>query len=130
MDWTLEPIFGSYWMVLGAAIGLVVILSLVRETGKVTRTQSAVLWGLRLLMCVIVLLVLLKPGFTFTRQSTPRGTIAVLIDASASMQLPSGDGKMSRWESERFIWEQLWNNREAFGKDTNINRWESATMAF
>lgn len=120
MDWTLEPIFGSYWMVLGAAIGLVVILSLVRETGKVTRTQSAVLWGLRLLMCVIVLLVLLKPGFTFTRQSTPRGTIAVLIDASASMQLPSGDGKMSRWESERFIWEQLWNNREAFGKDTTI----------
>ena len=40
MDWTLEPIFGSYWMVLGAAIGLVVILSLVRETGKVTRTQK------------------------------------------------------------------------------------------
>ena len=107
-------------MVVGSAIGLLIILLLVRETGKVTRIQAACLWLLRLMLCLIVLLVLLRPGLTFTRQSTPRGTIAVMMDSSASMQLPSGDGKTTRWQVEKAIWETLWNSRESFGKDINI----------
>jgi hypothetical protein len=120
MDWTLEPIFGSYWMVLATAIGLGIILFLVRESGKATRLQSAILWAFRFLICLLLLILLLKPGLTFTRQSTPRGTIAVMIDTSASMQLPSGDGAGSRWDSEKSIWNQLWNARESFGKDSTL----------
>jgi uncharacterized membrane protein len=71
-------------------------------------------------MCLIIILVLLKPGITFTRQSTPRGTIAVLIDATASMQLPSGEGKATRWQTEQSIWESLWNAREQLGKDITL----------
>ena len=120
MDWSLDPIFGSYFIVVCAAIGLIFVLSFVRETGRVSRRQSMVLWLLRLMMCLIILLVLLRPGITFTRQSTPRGTVAVMMDASASMQLPSGDGKTTRWEAEQQIWESLWNARESLGKDASL----------
>ena len=120
MDWSLDPIFGSYAIVVFAAMGLIFVLSFVRETGRVSRRQSMVLWLLRLMMCLIILLVLLRPGITFTRQSTPRGTVAVMMDASASMQLPSGDGKTTRWEAEQQIWEALWNARESLGKDASL----------
>ena len=120
MDWSLDPIFGSYFIVVIAAMGLVFVLSFVRETGRVSRWQSMFLWLLRLMMCLIILLILLRPGITFTRQSTPRGTVAVMMDASASMQLPSGDGKTTRWEAEQQIWESLWNARASLGKDTSL----------
>ncbi len=120
MDWSLDPIFGSYFIVFAAAIGLALILYFVRETGRVSRGQSTVLWILRLSMCLIILLVLLRPGVTFTRQSTPRGTVAVMLDVSASMQLPSGDSKATRWELEKEIWETLWNARDSLGKEARL----------
>ena len=120
MDWSLDPIFGSYFIVVVAAMGLVFVLYFVRESGRISRSQSMTLWLLRLLMCLIILLVLLRPGITFTRQSTPRGTVAVMMDVSASMQLPSGEGKATRWEMEREIWESLWNARAALGKDSSL----------
>ena len=120
MDWSLDPIFGSYFLVIVAALGLAFVLYFVRETGRVSAKQGRVLWLLRFLMCLIVLLVLLRPGITFTRQSTPRGTVAVMMDVSASMQLPSGEGKGTRWEMEREIWESLWNARASLGKDSSL----------
>ena len=120
MDWSLDPIFGSYSIVVFAAMGLIFVLSFVRETGRISRWQSMVLWLLRLVMCLIILLILLRPGITFTRQSTPRGTVAVMMDSSASMQLPSGDGKTTRWEAEQQIWESLWNARASLGKDASL----------
>jgi len=120
MDWSLDPIFGSYSLVIVAAIGLAFVLYFVRETGRVSAKQGRVLWLLRFLMCLIVLLVLLRPGITFTRQSTPRGTVAVMVDVSASMQLPSGEGKGTRWEMEREIWESLWKARASLGKDSSL----------
>ena len=120
MDWTLEPILGSYTLVICVAIALLALLLMIRESGRVTRGQSVVLWTLRLAMCLVVLLVMLKPGLTFTRQSTPRGTIAVMMDASASMQLPSGEAEGSRWDVQKSIWQALWNERNAFGKDATI----------
>ena len=120
MDWSLDPIFGSYLLVVAAAIGLSFILYFVRESGRVSRRQSIVLWLLRLLMCLIILLVLLRPGITFTRQTTPRGTVAVMMDVSASMQLPSGDGKATRWELEKEIWQSLVDARASFGPDASL----------
>ncbi len=120
MDWTLEPILGSYTLVICVAIALLALLVMIRESGRVTRKQSFALWTLRLAMCLVVLLVMLKPGLTFTRQSTPRGTIAVMMDASASMQLPSGEAEGSRWDAQKSIWQAIWNERNAFGKDATI----------
>jgi len=120
MDWSLDPVFGSYFIVVAAALGLAFVLYFVRETGRISRRQSIALWLLRFLMCLIILLVLVRPGITFTRQRAPRGTVAVMMDVSASMQLPSGDGKSTRWEMEKQIWESLWNARASLGKDASL----------
>ncbi|MEQ1830677.1 MAG: hypothetical protein ABL921_32295, partial [Pirellula sp.] len=118
MEYTLEPIFGSYALVIGAAIALFAILFAIRESGRITRWQAAVLWTLRLIVCLLMLVILLKPGLTYTRQTSPRGTIAIMMDDSTSMLLPAGDGDGSRWDSVRSIWDQIWNARDAFGKET------------
>ena len=120
MDWSLDPIFGSYFIVVASAMGLAFVLYFVRETGRISRRQSIALWLLRFLMCLMILLVLVRPGITFTRQSAPRGTVAVMMDVSSSMQLPSGDGKSTRWEMEKQIWESLWNARASLGKDSSL----------
>ncbi len=118
MDWSVDPIFGSYAIVLLAGVGMLVVLLLVRESAKATRRQLFVLWMLRLLICLFVLLTMLRPGLTFTRQQTPKGSIAVMIDASASMQLASGERNKSRWEYEQEIWQSLWRQRELLGQDS------------
>ena len=43
-----------------------------------------------------------------------------MIDSSASMQLPSGDGKATRWEMEKEIWNAIWNARETLGKEAHV----------
>ncbi len=71
MDWSISPIFGSLTLVFVFAAAFLLLLTLLNESGRITRWQSIWLWTLRLLTCLVLLLVLLKPGITFTRQSTP-----------------------------------------------------------
>jgi len=122
MDWSLSPIFGSFTIVLLFLVAFLLLLTLLNESGRVTRWQSVSLWTLRLMTCLVLLLFLLKPGITFTRQSTPTGTIAILMDESSSMQLASGDGKRNRWEVQRDTANRIWNDREALGSG---NRWQT-----
>ncbi|MFN9416838.1 MAG: hypothetical protein ACK578_05005 [Pirellula sp.] len=122
MDWSLNPLFGSYFLVILAALGLMIVLILVQEAGRLSRKQSVVLWGLRLGMCVVLLLFLLRPGVTFTKQNSPSGSIAILMDESTSMLLPSGDGKLSRWEQQVEILQKIWDRRSQLGKD---NTWST-----
>lgn len=122
MDWSLNPLFGSYFLVILSALGLMIVLILVQEAGRLTRKQSIVLWGLRLGMCVVLLLFLLRPGVTFTKQNSPSGSIAILMDESTSMLLPSGDGKISRWEQQVEILQKIWDRRSQLGKD---NTWST-----
>ena len=56
MDLSLNPWFGSYSLVIFAALGLMIVLIFVQETGRLTRKQSIVLWGLRLAMCLVLFL--------------------------------------------------------------------------
>ena len=111
-------------MGLGTILLVILILMLIGAVPSWPHSKS---WGYGpsgglglVVLILIILLVLLRPGITFTRQTTPRGTVAVLIDASASMQLPSGDGKATRWELEKEIWELLWNARASLGKDASL----------
>lgn len=122
MDWSLNPLFGSYFLVILAGLGLMIVLILVQEAGRLTRKQSVVLWGLRLGMCVVLLLFLLRPGVTFTKQNSPSGSIAILMDESTSMLLPSGDGKLSRWDQQVEILQKIWDRRSQLGKD---NTWST-----
>ncbi|XZE19621.1 hypothetical protein SH449x_004947 [Pirellulaceae bacterium SH449] len=118
MDWSLSPIFGSFTLVLLFSLAFLLLLILLNETGRITRWQSICLWSLRLLTCLVLLLVLLKPGITFTRQSTPPGTIAVVLDESASMQLAFGDGERSRWQVQLETIDRIWKQRDTIGSNS------------
>jgi uncharacterized membrane protein len=149
MDWSVNPIFGSFSIIILVSLALMILLILVHESGRLSRKQSIALWSMRLAMCLLLLLVLLKPGVTFTKQSTPGGTVAILMDESSSMQLGSGEGKLTRWEKQKQILDQIWASRSELGtnsswmpflyssslrplaqpgaKDTNINLPSNAT---
>lgn len=118
MDWSLSPVFGSFALVVAVGFGLLFVLIVIRDEAVLSRGQKAVLWMLRAALAMVLLLALLKPGLTFTRERPPRGTIAIMMDTSASMQLSSGDGTQSRWESQLTIWDALWNARSEFGEET------------
>lgn len=120
MDWSMDPIFGSITLVLLIAVALILTFSFVRESVALTRRQAVVLGLLRILLCLLVILLLLKPGLTFVRQSSPRGTVAVMMDVSASMGLPSGESKQTRWEVENEIWQKIWSLREQLGTESSI----------
>ncbi|MEI8213183.1 MAG: glutamine amidotransferase [Planctomycetota bacterium] len=117
IDWSLSPVFGSYALLGMVALGMFFILMFVQDEKKLEGWQRAVLWILRLLLCLFLLLTLLRPGLTFTREREPRGTVAILMDSTASMQLSSGEGKRTRWESQLAIWDALWEARGEFGKE-------------
>ncbi|AMV32200.1 hypothetical protein VN12_08755 [Pirellula sp. SH-Sr6A] len=119
MDWSLNPVFGGYWIIGLIGLGLLAVLILVQESGKVNRWQWLALWLIRLSICVVLLLLLLRPGVTFTKQSSPPGTVAILFDESASMGLPSGDGKLSRWGQQTGLLNQIWGDREKLGKENS-----------
>ncbi|MFN9982567.1 MAG: hypothetical protein ACK53Y_21750, partial [bacterium] len=65
---------------------------------------------------------LLRPGVTFTTQNSPSGSIEIWMDESTSMLLPSGDGKLSRWEQQVEILQKIWDRRSQLGKD---NTWST-----
>ncbi|XZE33610.1 hypothetical protein SH501x_004400 [Pirellulaceae bacterium SH501] len=117
MDWSLNPVFGAYWIIGLFGVGLLAVLLLVQESGKVNRWQFLSLWLLRLSICIVLLLLLLRPGVTFTKQTSPPGTVAILFDESASMALPSGDGNLTRWDQQSELLRQIWNDRDQLGKE-------------
>lgn len=120
IDFTLDPVFGSYGLVALVAIGFVFLLFALRDSSPLSRWQRICLWSLRLALCAVLLIALMRPGLTFTKQQEPRGSVAVMLDASASMQLTSGDAKQTRWQTSMAIWNSLWQSRSQLGKETAL----------
>jgi len=118
IDFTLDPVFGSYGLVALVAIAFAFLLFAVRDTSGASRFQRALLWLLRFALCLVLLFALLRPGLTFTKQQEPRGSVAVMLDASSSMQLASGEAKQTRWQVQKGVWEALWQARSQLGKET------------
>ncbi len=127
-DWSINPIFGSYWIVALVGFCLLSVLLLVQESGRLSRYQMASLWTLRLGMCLVLFLFLLRPGLTFVTQSTPTGTIAILMDESTSMALPSGDGKRNRWEEQIDALGRIWGDRGRVGANSEWSAFAYSQM--
>lgn len=103
IEWSFEPVFGNYFTV--AALGLASLLAilLIRLDGKLSRGKRWTLNFLRFVTMLAIFFAMLHPGLTLTNRSAPNQTIAVLVDTSASMQLPSGDATNSRWNIEQRV---------------------------
>ena len=120
MDWSLSPVFGSYALVGLVASGLLFVWFVMTDSQSLTKSQRWILRSVRLLMILVLLLAILKPGLSWTQQREPNGTVAVLMDRSSSMQLGAGEGPKTRWEQQLELWNTLWSNRTQLGKQIKL----------
>lgn len=107
MQITWNPTFGSIWLVLLAFVIVFLLLYLVRpQQDGLTPSRQRWLLGLRSGGALILLLAMLRPTMVRTTETPVPATLAVLLDGSSSMSLPSGDGR-DRWTVQSEVWNKL-----------------------
>ena len=116
-DWTVEPMFGSYIATGSLILAMLAAWWFIRSDRSLTFRQKAILSVLRLIMILIIGFLLLRPALTFTRTSQTPHSIAVLVDTSASMNLPSGVDNKSRWEIQKRAVEAIQTASRALGDE-------------
>lgn len=101
-----EPVFGWY---VAIALGLIMLASLwlTITAHGISRRRRVLLMSLRLAAVAVLLLGWLRPGFISSTERESAGAIAVLLDRSQSMTLPSGYENRNRWEIQQEVWEEL-----------------------
>lgn len=103
---SVEPVFG--WLaVLPLAILMVASLWLILSTQELSwRGKTTLLW-LRAIAATVLVLGWLRPGIVHHSEHSNPGAIAVLLDTSLSMSLPSESPNKSRWDVQIDIWNAL-----------------------
>jgi hypothetical protein len=69
--------------------------------------RQRILIGLRLLLILLVIFAMLRPGMVWSQFKSQRATLAVMLDFSASQQLPSDTSGLTRWQKQREIWDEV-----------------------
>ena len=95
---TLDPVFGSYPLVVVAALLLLGLLALGPGSDRLSRLKRAALLVLRLATILLVLAALLRPTLVYTETKRQSATLLVMADQSRSMSVKDGIGGKSRWE--------------------------------
>jgi uncharacterized membrane protein len=101
-----EPVFG--WgptLIITALLALSLLLTL--TDSNLSIRGRAALAALRLLAMVVFLLAWIRPGFISEEILDTPGSVAVLLDNSESMSLPSGGSDQDRWQVQRQVWEEI-----------------------
>ena len=99
--WSLDPILGSYAVVVATAAVLFLLLLIGPAFGSLTRFRRGVLIGLRAALVLLVLVAMLRPTRVSTTTKPQTATLILLFDQSRSMQLPNESGSRSRWDAQR-----------------------------
>jgi uncharacterized membrane protein len=94
-----EPILNSYLAVVLIAAGLGALLLLRPSFGRVTPLRRWTLLGLRAIVVLLAVIALLRPTWITTIRTPRTSVLLLLFDVSRSMQLPSGQGELSRWQA-------------------------------
>lgn len=106
-SWSLEPLLGSWWLVIAVAVLLLAGLWIRPQFASLSPGRSRILVGLRLVLILLVLLAMLRPGVVWNQFKSQRATLAVMLDFSASQQLPSDTSGLTRWNKQLEIWEEI-----------------------
>lgn len=96
--WSLSGDLGAAWLALAAALAVASVVMLVVELiGRRGRGTAAWQVGLSGALAVVsLLLAVLRPVRVFERSNSVGARMAILIDASRSLDLPSGDSRSRR----------------------------------
>jgi len=117
VDWNVEPMFGSYLISGSFVVAMLLAWWFIRSDRSLSFRQKAVLTVLRLLMILVLGLLLMRPAITLTSTSQTPHSIAVLVDTSASMNLPSGLDDKSRWDVQKRCVENLQVESDSLGTE-------------
>ncbi|MCA9133663.1 MAG: hypothetical protein KDA45_10930, partial [Planctomycetales bacterium] len=103
---SVEPVFGWYALL---PLAVLMLASL-----WLTLTATGISWGgrlmlvsLRLLAMLVLLLGWLRPALIATSERESAGAIAVLMDRSQSMTLPSDVSDQDRWQVQQDVWSAI-----------------------
>jgi uncharacterized membrane protein len=99
-SWSLDPVFDSYLVVGLAGAVLLGLLLIVRYGAGLNWRRRMLLRGLRLLIIVLVLLAMLRPTHVSSSRKPQSAVLIVLIDQTESMEFPSSEAGVSRWEHQ------------------------------
>ncbi len=100
---SVEPVFGWVALVPLAIVMLASLWLTLSSTGLSWKARW-LLSLLRFLAMLVLLIGWLRPAMISNRENESAGAIAVLIDRSQSMVLPSDVSDRTRWEIEREVW--------------------------
>ncbi len=101
-----EPIFAWWFVVILASITLASIWLTFTTTG-LSRRSRMVLVTLRLLATLVLLLGCVRPAIWTKSHKDSEGVIAIVMDRSQSMTLPSHSLGKSRWDTQREVWDSI-----------------------
>ncbi len=103
---SVEPVFGWYALLPLAVLMLASLWLTLTSTGISLGGRWA-LASLRLLAMLVLLLGWLRPAMISTSERESAGAIAVLMDDSQSMTLPSDVSNQSRWDIQHEVWSAI-----------------------
>lgn len=106
-EWSVEPIWGSWWVPALTAVGLSALLFVGPSFRRLSGPRRFLLVGLRLLAILILFLAMIRPAFVTTTSKPQSHMLLVLGDRSRSMQLPHVSSGPTRWEAQRAAWQAL-----------------------
>lgn len=119
-SWSFEPLLGSWWLVIAVAVILLAGLWIRPQFASASPLRTRVLVVLRLLLILLVIFAMLRPGVVWSQFKSQRATMAVMLDFSASQQLPSDTSGLSRWKKQQEIWEEIASIAEASSEDLDL----------
>lgn len=100
-QWSFQPVFDSYLVVLAAAALLIGILAIAPTFRSLNGRRRLILIALRLTLIAMVLLAMLRPTRVSSTTKPQTASLLLLLDTSRSMQLPHESGGRSRWDAQR-----------------------------
>lgn len=116
--WQLQPIFGSYLLVAVMAAFLLGLLLVTPAFGQLSRSRQRWLLGIRTALILLLSVAMLRPAMVVVDRQVQKAVLAVLLDASRSMDYRDADGGKTRWEAQqsllRTIMPQLENLGDGF----------------
>lgn len=95
---TFDPVFGSYFLVVVAAMTSMGLLALGPGRNRVTSAKRSTLAALRAATIALLLAALLRPTLVYTETVKQSATLVILADQSRSMSVRDGIGGKSRWD--------------------------------
>ncbi|GAB5402897.1 MAG: glutamine amidotransferase [Aureliella sp.] len=101
-----NPVFGWFTLIVLSII-MLASLWLTLTSRDLSPKGRMILAAIRLAAIGILLLGWLRPSLVTTTERESPGAIAVLLDQSQSMTLPSSDSDETRWQAQQRLWKQI-----------------------